>query len=124
MQNSLGKSILMSSPVLTAPDFQKQFKLTVDASDIGCGGVVTQEGDDQIDHPICYFSRKFDKHQKNYSTIEKECLALLLALQHFDIYLGTTVHPVIVYTDHNPLTFIDKMKSTTWTFVTSKERTM
>ena len=46
------KSILMSSPVLTAPDFQKQFKLTVDGSDIGCGGVVMQEGEDQIDHPV------------------------------------------------------------------------
>ena len=105
------KSILMSSPVLTAPDFQKQFKLTVDASDIGCGGVVMQEGNDHIDHPVCYFSRKFNKHQRNYSTIEKECLALLLALQHFDVYLGITVHPVLVYTDHNPLTFINKMKN-------------
>ena len=105
------KSILMSSPVLTAPDFQKQLRLIVDASDIGCGGVVMQEGEDQIDHPICYFSRKFNKHQRNYSTIEKECLALLLALLHFDVYLGTTVYPVLVFTDHNPLTFINRMKN-------------
>ncbi|PIK44032.1 hypothetical protein BSL78_19118 [Apostichopus japonicus] len=81
------KSILIGSPILAAPNFHKQFKLAVDASDIGCGSVVLQEGEDQVDHPICYYSKKFDKHQRNYSTIEKECLALLLSLQHFDVYL-------------------------------------
>lgn len=60
---------------------------------------------------ILYYSKKFDKHQRNYSTIEKECLALLLSLQHFDVYLHTTVHPVLVFTDHNPLTFIYRMKN-------------
>jgi len=64
-----------------------------------------------IDHPICYFSKKFDKHQKNYSTIEKECLALLLVLQHFNVYGSATVYPVLVFTVHNPLTFILKMKN-------------
>ncbi|KAL5011240.1 hypothetical protein ScPMuIL_011677, partial [Solemya velum] len=68
------KAILSNSPVLTAPDFNKQFKLFVDASDIGVGAVLMQEDSEQIDHPICYFSKKFDKHQRNYSTIEKECL--------------------------------------------------
>jgi len=105
------KAILISEPVLIAPDFQKQFKLTIDASDVGCGGVLMQKGDDGIDHPISYFSKKFDKHQRNYSTIEKECLALILALGHFEVYLGTTVHPVLVFTDHNPLTFIHRMKN-------------
>ena len=66
------KAILISEPVLIAPDFQKQFKLAIDASDVGCGGVLMQEGDDGIDHPISYFSKKFDKYQRNYSTIEKE----------------------------------------------------
>ena len=36
-----------------------------------------------VDHPVNYFSKKFNKHQKNYSTIEKECLSLILALQDF-----------------------------------------
>ena len=70
-----------------------------------------QVGEDGIDHPISYFSKKFDKHQRNYSTIEKECLALILALEHFDVHLGTTVHPVLVFTDHKPLTFIYRMKN-------------
>lgn len=105
------KSLLLSVPVLKAPDFEKPFKLQVDASDIGAGAVLLQEGHHGIDHPVCYYSYKFNKHQVNYSTTEKETMALLLALQHFDVYLGTTVAPVEVYTDHNPLVFIEKMKN-------------
>ena len=103
------KSVLVSSPVLSTPDFSKQFKLTVDASDIGVGAALFQEDDDHVDRVICYFSKKLSKCQQNYSTIEKECLSLLLALQHFDVYLNVTLHPILVYTDHNPLTFLHKM---------------
>ena len=65
------RAILTSEPVLIAPDFQKQFKLAIDASDIRCGGVLMQVGEDGIDHPISYSSKKFDNRQRNYSTIEK-----------------------------------------------------
>lgn len=105
------KALLSSSPVLSAPDFDVPFKLEVDASATGAGAVLLQEKADGIDHPICYFSKKFLKHQVNYSTIEKEALALLLALQHFEVYLGSTVAPVVVYTDHNPLVFFSRMKN-------------
>ncbi|KAJ8035392.1 hypothetical protein HOLleu_22614 [Holothuria leucospilota] len=107
----LFKKAPMSSPVLIAPDFEKQFKLAVDASDNGIGAVLLQADEHGVDHPVCYYSKKFDKHQKNYSTIEKETLALILGLQHFDVYLGTTSFPITVYTDHNPLTFLSKMKN-------------
>ena len=105
------KCVLMNTPVLSAPNFDKQFKLTVDASDIGIGTALFQESDDGVDRVVCYFSKKLTKSQKNYSTIEKECLALLLALQHFDVYLNVTLHPILVYTDHNPLTFLCKMSN-------------
>lgn len=61
--------------------------------------------------PVCYFSRKFNKYQLNYSTIEKEALALVRALQHFNVYVGGGVHPVIVYSDHNPLTFLHSLQN-------------
>ena len=80
------KAILKSSPVLLAPSFDKEFKLAVDASDVGAGSVLLQEDDNGVDHPVCYFSKKFNKHQRNYSTIERECLSLILALQHFEVY--------------------------------------
>lgn len=103
------KALLCSEPVLSAPNFDTPFKLEVDASEAGAGAVLLQEDSDGIDHPVCYFAKKFSKCQRNYSTIEKEALALLLALQHFEVYVGSSILPVVVFTDHNPLTFISRM---------------
>ena len=80
------KVILKSTPVLLAPSFNKEFKLAVDASDVGAGSVLLQEDDNGVDHPVCYYSKTFNKHQRNYSSIEKECLSLILALQHLEVY--------------------------------------
>ena len=77
----------MHKPVLYAPSFKKLFKLAVDASNAGEGGVLLQEDDLGIEHPICYFSKKFEKGQRNYCTSEKELLALLIALQHSEVYV-------------------------------------
>jgi hypothetical protein len=74
------------------------------------GSVLMQEQSTGIDHPVLYYSKKFNKHERNYSTIEKECLALMLAIQQFEVYINPTRYPVLVFTDHNPLVFIHKMK--------------
>ena len=95
------KGILKSAPVLLAPDFDKCYKLAV----------LLQEDNNDIDHPVCYFSKKFNKHQKNYSTIEKECLALILAIQQFEVYLTSSTSPIVVFSDHNPLSFLHKLKN-------------
>jgi len=106
------KTLLCHYPVLQSPDFEKPFSIAVDASDDAAGAVLLQAGDcDDIEHPICYFSKKFNVHQKNYSTIEKELLALILALQHFEVYICTGQKPLNVYTDHNPLVFLSRMKN-------------
>ncbi len=95
--------------MLSASEFSAPFKLEVDASAVRAGAVLLQEDKEGIDHPICFFSKKFSKHQINYSTIEKEALALLLSLQHFEVYVGSTPYQVVVYKDHNPLTFLYRM---------------
>ena len=105
------KAILKNKPVLLAPNFAKEFKLAVDASDTGAGSVLVQEDGNGADHPVSYFSKKFHKHQRNYSTIEKECLSLSLALQHFEVYLTSSSSPTVVFSDHNPLIIIHKMKN-------------
>ena len=106
------KTMLCSSPVLAAPNFDKPFKLAVDASAVGSGAVLFQEDDQGFDHPVSFTSKKFNRHQCNYSTVEKEALGLIQALKHFEIYLKMALHKVMVYTDHNPLTFIHRMKET------------
>lgn len=68
------KLLLTCCPDLSAPDPNKPFKLQVDAS--GTGAVLIQEDDHGVDQPVCFFSKKFLKHQLNYSISEKETLAL------------------------------------------------
>ena len=50
---------------VTTQCFLKEYKLTVDASDVGVGAVLLQEGKDDIDVLNCYYSLNFDKDQKN-----------------------------------------------------------
>ena len=104
------KRILSSPPVLVPPEYSKYFKLYVDASEVGIGAVLVQDDEHGIERPISYFSKKLLKYQKNYSTVEKEALALLLALKFYDVYLSSSEYPVQVYTDHNPLVFVHRMK--------------
>ena len=79
------KATLKNEPVLLVSNFAKEFKLAVDRSDTGAGSVLLQEGSNGVDHPVCYFSKLFNKDQRNYSTLEKECLSLILSLQYFGI---------------------------------------
>ncbi len=62
---------MCNAPVLMAPGCTQHFKLEVDASTLGAGAVLIQENFNGLEHPIIYYSRKFSKHQLNYSTIEK-----------------------------------------------------
>ena len=84
------KAILKSAPVLLATSFDKEFNLALDASDVGAGSVLLQEDGNGVDHPVCYYSKQLNKHQRNYSTIEKSCVSLIFALQHSEIYLASS----------------------------------
>ena len=102
-------AILTHSPVLVAPDF---LALTVDASDLAVGAVLTQKYSDGIDQLVGYFSKKLNVHQRRYSTIEIEAFALLLSLEHCEVYISFGLYPLHVYSEHNPLTFVAKMRNT------------
>lgn len=104
------KSLLCEAPVLAAPRFDRPFALQVDASHVGVGAVLLQMDDLGLEKPVSFFSKKFNSYQLNYSTIEKEALALVWALQYFEVYLGSGAVPVVVYTDHNPLIFLNSLQ--------------
>ena len=101
--------MISNAPVLAAPQWDKEFRLEVDASLVGAGAVLLQADGAGLNKPVCFFSRKFNSHQLNYSVIEKETLALVWALHHFDVYVGSGT--VVVYSDHNPLTFLSNLQS-------------
>ena len=86
----------------------------VDACETGTGAVLMQpisNDSPSIQHPVCYLSCKLKKHQLSYSTVEKELLGLLNALEKFECYVHG-VNPLVIYTDHNPLIFLQKVKHT------------
>ena len=69
--------------VLLEPSFEKEFKLVVDASVIGAGSLLCYIKMTIVTVLLVTIHKMFNKHQRNYSTIEKECLSLIIALQHF-----------------------------------------
>lgn len=97
------KELLMSSEILTFPDFNKSFILTTDASNTAIGGVLSQ-GEIGKDRPITYISRSLNKTEENYSTIEKELLAIIWSLDKLRTYLYGAKE-IRIITDHQPLTF-------------------
>ena len=104
------KYFLTNDPILKSPDFNKSFSLQIDACDVGAGGVLLQESNGLL-HPVSYTSNKFAKHQLSYSTIEKELLALILAVRKFDYYIHNAV-VTDVFTDHQPLRFLEQNRGT------------
>jgi len=95
---------------LQAPDINKPFAIQVDASDNGVGAVLLQRDGSKVLRPVCYFSYKYKTYQKSYATVEKEALGIVLAIEKFRVYLTSSIHPVEIFTDHNPLTFIENVK--------------
>ena len=83
------KLALSSKPVLHAPDFDKPFYLQTDASNTGIGAILCQMDENGHEHPIVYLSRQLLPREKNYSTIEKECLATVWGVQQLHYYLAS-----------------------------------
>ena len=94
----------------TGSGLTRPFALAVDASQAGVGAVLMQPDEHQVNHPVCYFSKKLTPAQRNYADIEQELLAILSALQHFEIYVPAYGPRVTIYSDHSPLQFLDKSK--------------
>lgn len=105
------KIVLTSAPVLTNPDFAKKFYLHCDASDFGIGAVLTQLSDDKEEKPIAYMSKKLSSAQRNYSVTERECLAVILAIEKFRCYLELQEFEVI--TDHSSLVWLMRQQNVT-----------
>lgn len=94
------KSALCSDSVLVYPDFEKGFILATDASNTALGAVLSQEYEGE-ERPVAYASRQMNSAERNYSTTERELLAVVWATQQFRCYL--LGRPFKLITDHAAL---------------------
>ncbi len=103
------KEALTSEPILRAPDFSCPFLLQTDASDTGLGAVLSQvQGGEE--HPVLYISRKLSPAERNYTTVEKEALAVKWAVLELRYYLHGRKFTLV--TDHAPLQWMARAKDT------------
>lgn len=102
------KRAMLSAPVLACPDFNKPFVLHCDASSVGIGSVLTQEFEGK-EHPVAYHSRLLSRTEKNYSTTERELLAVVDSINHFRPYLDGFKFTVV--TDHMSLKWLKSLNN-------------
>lgn len=91
------KTALCQAPVLALPDFSKQFCIGTDASELGIGAVLMQDG-----HPLAYLSKALGPKSRGLSTYVKEYMAILIAVQTWRAYLQ--FQEFIILTDQRSLT--------------------
>ena len=102
------KNALISPPVLCHPNYQLPMEIHCDACGYGVGAILVQRHDGK-ERVISYTSCLLDSAEQNYSITEKECLALVWAVQRFRTYIwGMKVR---VVTDHHSLCWLMKKKN-------------
>ncbi|RVW95263.1 Retrovirus-related Pol polyprotein from transposon opus [Vitis vinifera] len=97
------KSLLTTAPIVRSPNWSLPFELMCDASDYAVGAVLGQREDGKP-YVVYYASKTLNDAQKNYTTTEKELLAVVFALDKFRNYLlGTSI---VIFTDHSALKYL------------------
>jgi hypothetical protein len=100
------KQNMVTTPILVFPDWSKEFHVHVDVSYIALGAVLAQLGEGDIDHPLAFASRKLSTAKFNYTTTEREGLAMVYALQKFHHYLVGGQFKM--FKDHSMLKYLVK----------------
>nr|GEZ57250.1 reverse transcriptase domain-containing protein [Tanacetum cinerariifolium] len=101
------KKKLTEAPILIAPNWDQPFELMCDASDYVVGVVLGQRIEKHF-RPIHYARKTMNQAETNYTTTEKEMLAVVYAFEKFRSYL--IMNKSIVYTDHSALKYLFSQK--------------
>ena len=102
------KTALYQAPVLALPNFAKPFSIETDASELGVGAVLMQDG-----HPLAFLSKALGSKSRGLSTYEKEFMAILLVVQLWRPYLQ--FQEFVILTDQKSLTQLtDQRLHTYW----------
>ncbi|KAK1579643.1 hypothetical protein QYE76_016621 [Lolium multiflorum] len=93
------KKRLTEAPLLVLPDFTQTFEIECDASGLGIGGVLMQNG-----KPVAYYSEKLDGARLNYPIYDKELYALVRVLEVWQHYLWPK--EFVIHSDHESLKYL------------------
>lgn len=96
------KKLVTDYPVLKYYDVKQPVVIQCDASEVGLGATLLQEG-----RPVAYASRSLTVTERQYAQVETECLAIVYACEPFDLYIYGRER-VLVQSDHKPLEVIFK----------------
>ncbi len=91
-------------PILIVPNWTREFHIHTNASNYAIGTMLIQNPNDTIDKPIYYASQLMIGVEKNYSTIEKEALAMISVIEKIFHYLLGNVFTFFV--DHQTLIYL------------------
>ena len=101
------RSRLVKAPIIAKPNWNQGFEIMCDASDYAMGAIRGQKIDKMF-RAIYYANKTFNEAQENYSSIEKEMLAMVFACDKFRPYiLGSHV---IIHTDHDAIKYLMEKK--------------
>ena len=99
------RSKLSTYSVLRPPDWEKPFHVYCDVSNVAVGSALCQPtGEKGKDLPVAYASKQLTSAGKNYSTTEKECLAMVFSVKKFRHYL--ICNPVVFFVDHMAIKYL------------------
>ena len=97
------KDAMTADTELTIPNTTHPFFITVDASLVGLGAVLFQTNEENTMKVICYNSRILNTQEQKLSTLDRELLAIVYALQIYEFLIIGSPHPIYIFTDHKPL---------------------
>ena len=99
------KTKLTSYPCLMPPNWDIPFHVYCDASAVAVGAALCQpHGPNGKDRPVAFASRQLTAAERNYSTTERECLAMVFSAKKFRHYL--LMNPVVFFVDHLALRYM------------------
>ena len=91
---------MATMPILCRSNFERQFVVMIDASDVAIGAILEQDFGSGLQE-IAFSSRKLDAAEIRYSAYERELLGIVWAIGQWKHYFQGP-HPIIIQTDHAP----------------------